>query len=190
MVPSNIEVPSNPRWQSVDPSTGTYTAKTQPRDAQGRFRQVLARLKQDLGEASLDEVAQKVEHAENLDNTGDYSAASKAAGEVVDIVDRMAAGALDARITDNVKMGAQELAKAISNLPLPFKDQSQKIRYSDVPPALKKLIDDMVERVGNKFDQKTVDEVTKKIEEFKSGSRVMGQAEISSELNTLLRMLT
>lgn len=181
---------ANPRWQGIDPTTGKYTAKTQPRDAQGKFREVLARLKQDLGDASLDEVAQKVEHAENLDNTGDYSEAAKAASEVIDIVDRMKAGALDARITDNVKMGATELAKAISNLPLPFKDQSQKIRYSDVPPALKKLIDDMAVRVKNKFDAKTYKEVTQKIEEFKSGARVMGQAEISSELNSLLRMLT
>ena len=181
---------ANPRWQVVDPTTGKYTAKTQPRDAQGKFREVLARLKQDLGDASLDEIAQKVEHAENLDNTGDYSEAAKAAEEVVEIVDRMEKGALNARITDNVKMGASQLAKAISNLPLPFKDQSQKIRYSDVPPALKKLIDDMVERVETKFDQETAEEVTQKIQEFKSGARVMGQAEISSELNSLLRMLT
>ena len=167
-----------------------YTPKTQPRDAQGRFRDVLARLKQDLGAASLHKVAEKVAEVENLDNTGDYAAAAAGARDVIDVVDRMDTGALDAKSLTNVKMGASALAEAISNLPLPFKDQSQKIRYSDVPPALQKLLDDMMTKVEAKIGADDAKIATEKLAAFKSGSDVLSQGEISSELNKLLRLLT
>lgn len=167
-----------------------YTPKTQPRDAQGKFRQVLARLKQDLGAASLDKVAQKVAEVENLDNTGDYSRAVQGAHEVIDVVDRIDSGALDKTSLANVRMGATALAEAISNLPLPFKDQSQKIRFSDVPPALQKLLEDMMDKVVNKIGADDAKIATEKLDAFKSGSEVLSQGEISSELNKLLRLLT
>jgi hypothetical protein len=151
---------------------------------------VLARLKQDLGDASLDDVAKKVENAENLDNTGNYAEAVRAAHEVVGIVDRMDSGALDNKGLTNVKAASTELAKAISNLPLPFQDQSQKIRFSDVPPALRDLMDDMIKKVVTKIGQKDAAEAIKKVNEFKTGARVMSQSEISSEMNSLLRLLT
>jgi DNA-binding ferritin-like protein len=184
----------DPKALTPKESTGStpykFTAKTQPRDAQGKFRVVLARLKQDLGVASLDSVAKKVEEAENLDNAGDYSASAKAANEVIGIVDRLETGALDAEAVENVRAGTKALGQAIANLPLPFQDQSQKIRYSDVPPALAKLIEDMIEKVENKIGVEDSDEATQKLKGFMSGSDVFSQGEISSEMNRLLRLLT
>lgn len=150
----------------------------------------MARLKQDLGDASLDAVAQKVEQAENLDNTGNYAAAAKAASEVINIIDRMDTGALDKTNLTNVKSASKALAEAISNLPLPFENQSQKIRFSDVPPALRDLMEDMMKKVIAKIGPEDAAEANKKMEEFKAGARVMSQAEISSEMNSLLRLLT
>lgn len=167
-----------------------YTPKTQPRDAQGRFRQVLARLKQDLGAASLDRVAQKVEEVENLDNTGNYAAAAAGARDVIDVVNRIDTKALDPESLSSVRMGASALAEAISNLPLPFKNQSQKIRYSDVPPALRDLMDDMITKVEAKIGADDAKIATEKLEDFRSGSEVFSQSEISSEMNKLLRLLT
>lgn len=167
-----------------------FTPKTQPRDAQGRFRQVLARLKMDLGDASLGRVMEKVEEAENLDNAGNYVAAANAANEVIDVVNRIDSRALDPKALSSVRMGAKALAVAISNLPLPFKDQSQKIRYSDVPPALRDLIDDMITKVEAKIGSEDAKIATEKLEAFRSGSDVFNQSEISSEMNKLLRLLT
>lgn len=150
----------------------------------------MARLKQDLGDATLHKVAQEVEYVENLDNTGNYAAAAKAARGVVDIINRMDTGALDKKSLANVKEASGQLAKAIANLPLPFENQSQKIRFSDVPPALRDLMEDMMDKVVAKIGPEDAAEANKKMEEFKSGARVMSQAEISSEMNSLLRLLT
>jgi DNA-binding ferritin-like protein len=167
-----------------------YSAETQPRDIQGRFRTVLARLKQDLGTASLDAVAKRVQQAENLDNVGNYAEAAKAASDVVDIVDRLDTGALDKTALENVRASSTALAKVISNLPLPFENQAQKIRYSDVPPALRKLMDDMMAKVEQKIGSKDAAVSNKTLMEFKTGARVFSQADISSEMNKLLRLLT
>jgi len=182
--------PKVPASKEASRSEGIYTAKTQPRDAQGKFRTVLARLKQDLGVASLDSVAEKVEEAENLDNVGDYSESARAASDVIGIVDRLETGALDAKLVENVRAGTKALGEAIANLPLPFQDQSQKIRFSDVPPALAKLIEDMLEKVENKIGVEDSAEATTKLKAFMSGSDVFSQSEISSEMNRLLRLLT
>ena len=167
-----------------------YTPKTQPRDAQGKFRQVLARLKQDLGDASLHKVAQKVGEVQNLDNAGNYARAVKGAEEVINVVERIDTQALDPKSLESVRMGASALAEAISNLPLPFKNQAQKIRYSDVPPALRDLMDDMIEKVEAKIGKEDADIATEKLRAFKSGSEVFSQGEISSQMNKLLRLLT
>lgn len=174
----------------ISPYAQKYTAKTQPRDAQGRFRDVLARLKQDLGEASLDKVASKVAEVENLDNAGDYSRAAAGAQEVIDVVNRIDTKALNPQALESVRMGASALAEAIANLPLPFKNQAQKIRYSDVPPSLQKLMDDMMDKVEQKIGSEDAKIATEHLRAFKSGSELFSQGEISSEMNKLLRLLT
>jgi hypothetical protein len=167
-----------------------YTAKTQPRDAQGKFRLVLARLKQDLGVASLDAVAKKVGQIENLDNTGNYAAAAAGARDVIDTVNRIDTGALDSTSLTNVRTGATALAETISNLPLPFADQSQKVRFSDLPPALANLMKDMIEKVEDKVGQKDAGAATSELKSFMAGGDMYSQSEISSKMNTLLRLLT
>jgi hypothetical protein len=177
---------------NYDPATGRtkYTAETQPRDARGKFRKVLARLKQDLGVAGLQKALLKAQEAENLEFAGNYEGASAAANKLIGIVDRLDTGALDATKLDNVRNTAAELGKVIANLPLPFTNQAQKVRYSDLPPALKNLIDDMVTRVEDKIGKKDADIATAELRSFKSGADVYSQSEISSKMATLLRLLT
>jgi DNA-binding ferritin-like protein len=167
-----------------------YTPKTQPRDAQGRFRQVLARLKQDLGDSGNSDVLSKIEQIENLDNAGDYLASVMASKDLLDIVDRLDAGALNADSLENVRSSTTELGRAIANLPLPFDNQAQKVRYSDLPPTLKNLMDDMVTRVESKIGKEDADIATRELKGFQAGSDVYSQADISSQMNRLLRLLT
>lgn len=175
-----------------DPEAGRfkYTAKTQPRDSRGKFRKVLARLKQDLGVAGLQSVLKKVEATENMEFAGNYAQADSSANELIGLIDRLDSGALDATKLENVRSTARELGKVIANLPLPFTNQAQKIRYSDLPPTMKNLIDDMIVRVEKKIGKKDADIATAQLRSFKSGADLYSQSEISSRLATLLRLLT
>jgi hypothetical protein len=167
-----------------------YTAKTQPRDARGKFRKVLARLKQDLGVAGLQKALVKVQTAEDMEFAGNYAGAAAAASDLIGTIDRLDSGALDATKLENVRNTAADLGRVIANLPLPFTNQAQKVRYSDLPPALKNLIDDMVTRVESKIGKKDADIATANLRSFKAGADVYSQSEISSEMTTLLRLLT
>jgi hypothetical protein len=167
-----------------------YTAKTQPRDARGKFRKVLARLKQDLGVAGLQKALLKVQTAEDLEFAGNYAGAAEAAGDLINTIDRLDSGALDATKLENVRNTAGDLGRVIANLPLPFTNQAQKVRYSDLPPALRNLMDDMITRVESKIGKEDADIATANLRSFKSGADVYSQSEISSQMTTLLRLLT
>ena len=169
---------------------GKYTPETQPRDEKGKFRVVLARIKQDLGDAGLQDVVQKVSEAEQLNEIGNYEDAAKAANDVIGIVDRLDAGALNPQAIENVRSSAKALGEVIANLPLPFGSDTEKVRYSDLPPALKNLMDDMLSRVTDKIGAKDAEEATVGLRSFMSGGDYFTQQEISSELSKLLRLLT
>jgi hypothetical protein len=167
-----------------------YTAETQPRDATGKFRTVLARIKQDLGTSGLQNVLDKVKEAENFDSTGDYAGAAKAATDLIGIIDRLDSGALNAESLENVRNSAGELGKVIANLPFAFGEEAQKIRFSDVPPALRDLMEDMITKVEAKIGKEDADIATAELKTFISGSELYNQSEISSQMAKLLRLLT
>ena len=167
-----------------------YTAETQPRDATGKFRTVLARIKQDLGTSGLQNVLDKDKEAENFDSTGDYAGAAKAATDLIGIIDRLDSGALNAESLENVRNSAGELGKVIANLPFAFGEEAQKIRFSDVPPALRDLMEDMITKVEAKIGKEDADVATAELKQFISGSELYNQSEISSQMAKLLRLLT
>ena len=167
-----------------------YTPKTQPRDASGKFRQVLARLKVNLGTAGSDAAIKKIEETENLDNAGNYAGAAKAAGDLLNIIDRLDTNALNSDSLENIRTSAGELGKVIANLPFAFGADAEKIRFSDVPPALRDLMKDMITRVEDKIGQKDADIATKDLKSFMSGGDYYNQSEISSQMAKLLRLLT
>lgn len=175
----------------TDVQAGKYVpGKTQPRDAKGKFREVLARIKKDLGDAGSNNAIEKIEEAENLDDAGNYLEAARAAGDVISIVDRIDSRALNPDAIENIRTSARALGETIANLPLPFGSDTEKIRYSDLPPALRGLIEDMIPRVEEKIGKDEADEATTGLKSFMSGGDYFSQAEISSVLSKLLRLLT
>lgn len=169
---------------------GKYTADTQPRDTAGRFRTVLARLKVDLGNVGSDRALDKIEEIENLDYAGDYGKAVKAADDLIGIVDRLDDGALNPEAIGGIREGSRELGRVISNLPFAFGEQAQKLRFSDLPPALRGLIEDMITRVEAKIGKEDADIATKDLRSMMSGQKLYSQSDISSQMAKMLRLLT
>jgi hypothetical protein len=188
--PENVEVVQAPTVESGLKDDGKYTPQTQPRDEQGKFRQVLARLKQDLGTSGLQDIVDEAKNVEKLHEIGDYVESAGAAVNLLDILNRLDSGALNKVSLENVRSSARELGKVISNLPLGFNNQAQKVRYSDLPPSLKNLMDNMMERVEAKIGKDDADIANAELRSFKTGSDVYSQGEISAQMSKLLRLLT
>lgn len=150
----------------------------------------MARLKQNLGTSGNQDVLDKITQAENFDSAGDYKGAVQASEDLINVVDRLDSGALNATSLENVRTATSDLGKVIANLPLPFENQAQKIRYSDLPPALKTLTETMIKKVEDKIGKKDGAEATKELKAFMTGSDLFSQAEVSAQLNRMLRLLT
>lgn len=175
----------------ADNSSDKYISGiNQPRDASGQFRQVLARIKLDAGKSGLDNVIEKVEEAENFDDAGNYGKAVESADDLISIIDRLDSGALNAEALENIRSSSEQLGLVIANLPLPFGKDAQKVRFSDLPPALRDLIEDMMAKVEKKIGKDDADIATKSLRSYKSGGDVYSQGEVSSEMSKLLRLLT
>lgn len=188
------EVPDNADPKVVSPEKGEkkgiYTPQTQPRDDTGRFRLVLARLKENLGVSGGQEVVEKIQEAEKLDNAGDYTKAAGSAVDLLGLVDRIDTKALNPESLENVRDATRMLGETISNLPLPFDNQTQKVRYSDLPPALRDLIEKMITKVEEKIGKKDAAIATAEVKSFMSGADYYSQGEVSKQMNKLLRLLT
>lgn len=162
----------------------------QPRDARGKYRKVLARLKQDLGVAGLSKALKRAEEAENLDFAGNYTNSAKASADLLKMLDRLDAKALNPEALENVRNSAAELGRVIANLPLPFGKDAEKIKFSDLPAGLKDLIENMITRVEAKIGKKEADVATQELRSYMSGADVYSQGEVQSQMSKLLRLLT
>jgi hypothetical protein len=162
----------------------------QPRDARGKYRKVLARLKQNLGVAGLSRALKRAEEAENLDFAGNYGDSAAASYELLTMLDRLDSEALNPEALENVRNSAAELGRVIANLPLPFGKDAEKLKFSDLPSGLKDLIKDMVSRVEAKIGKEDADVATQELRSYMSGADVYSQGEVQSQMNKMLRLLT
>jgi hypothetical protein len=99
-------------------------------------------------------------------------------------------GSLNPQSVENVRKAAAALGTAIANLPLPFDQQSQKVRYTDLPPVLRDLIEDMIEKVEEKIGVEDANDATKSLKNYMSGGDVYSQSEVSGEMSKMMRLLT
>jgi len=106
------------------------------------------------------------------------------------LIDRIDSGSVTKHSIGSIRDSARELGKTVANLPLPFGSDNEKVRYSDLPPALQSLIKDMMARVEKKIGSKDAAEASVKLASFKSGGDYFTQSEISAELSKMLRLLT
>lgn len=167
-----------------------YSAKTQPRMWDGRFRKVLARLKQDLGASELNQVAKEINAAEKAADAGDYQKASAASQKVIGLIDEVQAGVLDRAVEKNLREGAADLGRVLAYLPLPQGENSAKVRFSDLPPSTGRLIQGLLDRVSEQINANDAAKFTKVLRSFISGVRTMSSDELSAEMNKLLRLLS
>lgn len=166
-----------------------YSPKTQPRDRSGKFRQILARLKSNLGDSELEQINKEINAADKAAEAGDYAKASEAGRNVVKLVDDIEIGTLDQSVENHLRKGAADLGRALAYLPLPQGVNAAKVRFSDLPPATGRLIQDMIDRVKNEVNSADAKKFVKILENFMSGGRTMSSDELSAELNKLLRLL-
>lgn len=165
-----------------------YTPETQPRDDDGKFRLILARLRDNVGVNGNEEILQKLQAIEGI-RTGDYKAASLAYADLSNTLTRIDTGAMPPGTRGTLRRASNDLANAVANLPLPFDDQAQKVRFSDLPPVLREMIQNLVTQVEAKYSDKAPEKL-EDINLFMAGGDYYSQSNVSTQLNHLMHLLT
>ena len=166
------------------------SGKDQPRDMKGKFRTVLARIKENLGVSGLQRSLERAEELDDQLNAGNYRQAAASAQKLKSLLERLDSGALNANSIEYVRESARLLGEVMANLPLPFGEDSEKLKFSDLPPVLKDLIEELSKRVEDKIGKKEADEVTRDLRDYAAGGDLFSQKEVASNMNVLLRLLT
>jgi hypothetical protein len=172
------------------PDGSPWDPGNHPRDEKGRFRMVIAELKKDLqGEAGTQQAVEGLDEVQQAANQGDTEAAQQAAKGVLDLVDQIAKNTEDEGAVKTLREGYGNLAEAVANLPLVFGDLNEKYKFSDLPPDLQGLMQDLYKRAEQRLDPEHLAEAGGKISEFMAGGDVLSQPQISAELSRILRFL-
>lgn len=138
----------------------------------------------------MQDAVDKATEAEGLAAYGNYAEAQKAAADLIQIVDRVDVEAIDPKGLTGIREGARSLGKALAHLPLPFGEPTVKLRYTDLPPITREMIDNLMTRVEERIGQDDATKAMQLINSFISGGRMFSQAELSSQLAKMLRLLT
>lgn len=168
---------------------GKYTPQTQPRDADGKFRKILARLKLNLGGKSTENLAKKIESTEAAQIAGNYEQMHKHSRELLDMLETVDSGSLPKGVARNLRKGASDLGKVLAYLPLPQGTSGAKVRFSDLPPASADMVRDMVRRVKERLEPDVAEKYISALEQYMAGARTMNSDEMAQHLNKLLRVL-
>lgn len=166
-----------------------YNARTQPRDPTGRFRQILARLKSNLGQGELEQIQAQIKKTDALNDSGDYEKTTTAATDLVSLLEGIKTGAIDDSARNALRKGAADLGRVLAYLPLPKGVDTAKVRYSDLPPSTKKLIEALIQRVQESVDADNARKINEVLQNFMSGQFTMSADQLGAQLNKLLRFL-
>lgn len=166
-----------------------FTPDTQPRDIDGRFRKILARLKTNLGGEATQELAKKIESTEAAQVAGNYDLMRQNGGELVKMIDDIQDGDIKKGLVQNLRKGSAELGKILAYLPLPQGNANAKVRFTDLPPPSSDLIMKMVKRVEEQLGNEDAQKYVAELKQFMAGSRTMASDEIAANLSKLLRVL-
>ena len=147
-------------------------------------------MKQDLGVSGNQKVVDQITEMDSSAQAGDYIASFRGALHLTDMIDRIDAGAMSKDALGSIRETTRGLGKVLANLPLPFGSDSEKLRFSDLPPVLQDLMDDFMDRTIEKIGAEDAAPALAKLNKFKTGTEMFSQGDISSELSKLLRLLT
>ena len=169
-----------------------FNEKRHPRDVRGRFRKVLFRLRDDLDREDVEdtgEIIARIDSALDADERADEDEAKRLAEDVIHMTEDVAGGLLDEDASRTLREGYAGLSEAVSAMRnLPFGQDADKLRFSDLPGSLQSLIDDLLSRLQTESPE-LYEEHSPNLVKYKAGGDYMSQPEIQAELSKLLSLL-
>jgi hypothetical protein len=167
-----------------------FEEKLHPRDDSGQFREVLFRLKRDVeDQPGGEEAAREIEAAQTSNEADNDTETRQHIANIMRIVDQVAQGNLDPNTAKTLRDGNRELGRFVAGTTLPAIVDTEKMRYSDLPPLFQQTVDELLERLKGYVSDETYQEATDDLIDFKRGGDVWNSSELMASLSRILRYL-
>ena len=186
---------ANAKFETFAMKPGEFDPKAHPRDDNGKFRAVLARLQSDVEEARAaagdKQTDSKVADIKKIDDHlvgGDLNAAKVAGQKLILALDRTDTEIGDARLAERLRDDYAILGDVVYNIGVPL-GEDKSLRYSELPEELKNFIDQLIKKVDNLSADDEEAKAVEFLNKYMAGDRQLTQAEISASLSKLVRIL-
>ena len=186
---------ANAKFEAFATGPQDFDPLAHPRDDEGKFRGVLARLKDDVeearSEAGDEKTDSKVADIKKIDDKlvgGDLKAAKIAGQKLILALDRTDTEIGDARLAERLRDDYAILGDVVYNIGVPL-GEDKSLRYSELPEELKNFIDQLIKKVNDLSPDTDEAKAVVFLNKFMAGNRQLTQAEISASLSKLVRIL-
>lgn len=161
-------------------------------DETGQFREVLFRLNDTIKDAPNSESTSKeIDHVIELMDDGDLQKVKIATDNLLESVDQIAQQ-VDVSLPDlahTIREGYSALGEAIARLPLAQGNDQERLRWSDLPPELQSLVDDVMTKLKTHVSDEAFRDITGQVSTYKSGIDTATSDEIQSWLARMVKYL-
>lgn len=188
----------------VPGKTHKFTEQYHPRDTKGKFRDVIARLTNELQQnpddtaadsAAKTEAKAELDAARDANEQSNTEATQQHLDKLLEIADQVAGGSVRPDVAQTLREGYSELGRFVASTGVSQQAGSDKydpnkLRYSDLDPLIKDLIANMIKRIETDFpDQKVQQEALGNIQSYMAGGDVWSLTELMQSLSKMMRFL-
>ena len=162
-----------------------------PRDAHGKFRDVVAKIRDSLKNTpEAEEALRELDTAEQAEAEKNFEKARLASDRVIHILDSAAQGARNIGAAETMRDAAKQLGKVIAFLPVPVGEKNVAASYEQLAPEVQHLIQELVKRAEKVSDpSEDASEDLENIKGYISGGDQWTQPELNAALSRLIRLL-
>ena len=167
-----------------------FEEKLHPRNDEGKFREVLFRLKREVeGAPGAEEAAKEIDAADESNKAANDDETKRHIANIMRIVEQVAEGNIDPNTSKTLRDGNRELGRFVAGTTLPDIVDTEKMRWSDLPPLFQSTVDELLAKLEGYVSKETFDKATAELIEFKRGGDVWNASELMASLAKILRYL-
>lgn len=162
-----------------------------PRDNDGKFRDVVAKLRENLKNTpEAEEAVKELDDAAQAEAEKNFEKARLAADRAIHILDAAATGVRNIGTAETMRDAAKQLGRVIAFLPVAVGNDSVASSFEQLAPEVQNLIQDLVERAEKVRDpSEDASADLESIKGFISGGDQWTQPELNSALSRMIRIL-
>lgn len=168
-----------------------FDPKDHPRfDANGQFRQVMARLRSGIqGQPGTETIAREIDSVMGLMDSGHLEDIENQTKNLMKSIKDATDTTNNTDVTEDMRAGFRALGLELARMPLPQGQDTVTMRWTDLPLPLQTTVDDVMLKLKEHLSAEAYDKATHDVASYKAGVDLATSDQIQSWLSGMLQHL-